>query len=134
MAMTNEPAATAHETPRVPSTESAQVPALRGAGPRPVRSRAYVLAYLAVAVPICFLLLGRTDLVSMEGIIALGGRHAHRRERQGDARRSQARRAAVRLTPSVMCPSGLSVGFVHWQTIRREISWSTCSVVLPGSS
>jgi len=73
--MNNEPAATACDTPRFTAAESAQVPALGCAGLRPVRLRAYVLAYLAVAVPICFLLLGRTDLVSMEGIIALGGRH-----------------------------------------------------------
>jgi len=73
--MKNELAATGCDSPRIAAAESAAVPALDCAGSPPVRLRAYVLAYLAVAVPICFLLLGRTDVVSMEGIIALGGRH-----------------------------------------------------------
>jgi 4-amino-4-deoxy-L-arabinose transferase-like glycosyltransferase len=75
MGMNNEPVATGRDAPRVTASELAQVPALGCAGSPPVRLRAYVLAYLAVAVPICFLLLGRTDVVSMEGIIALGGHH-----------------------------------------------------------
>jgi 4-amino-4-deoxy-L-arabinose transferase-like glycosyltransferase len=45
----------------------------RHLGPMSLRRPFYL--YLAVAVPVCFLLLWRTDVVSMEGIIALGGRH-----------------------------------------------------------
>ncbi|MFH0982553.1 MAG: glycosyltransferase family 39 protein [Planctomycetota bacterium] len=41
----------------------------------PMSPRRHLCLYLAVAVPICFLLVWRTDVVSMEGIIALGGRH-----------------------------------------------------------
>jgi 4-amino-4-deoxy-L-arabinose transferase-like glycosyltransferase len=54
------------------------VSSLQPETPRALTLRSATLICLAIALPICLLLLAATEVISMEGIVALGARHMNR--------------------------------------------------------